>query len=358
MMPLIRAIIDTAALRHNLARVRELAPRSKVLAVIKANAYGHGSVPTAVALAGADGFAVARIEEGVALRAAGLRHRIVLLEGVFDADQMRQAAHHGFDLLVHAPEQLALLDAWRGDHVFATWVKVDTGMNRLGFKPAQFAGAVQRLQACPAVVGPSTLLTHLANADDRDQQRTRQQLELFERLTAGLPGERSIANSAGTIACAGARADWVRPGLMLYGVSPFEDSTGEQLGLKPAMRLETTVIAIKDVAPGEQVGYGGTWTATRPTRLAVAAAGYGDGYPRNTAAGTAVLVNEQPAVLVGRVSMDMITIDVTQLPRVLVGDPVLLWGPGVPVEQVARAAATIPYELVCGVSQRVHVDVR
>jgi alanine racemase len=358
MAPLIRAVIDTSALRHNLARVRELAPQSKVLAVIKANAYGHGSVPTAVALAAADGFAVARIEEGIALRAAGLRHRIVLLEGVFDADQMRQAAHHGLELLVHESGQLAMLDAWRGDHVFAVWVKVDTGMNRLGFKPGQFAGAVQRLLACPAVAGPLTLVTHLANADVRDDRRTRAQLELFERLTAGLPGERSIANSAGTIACAVARADWVRPGLMLYGVSPFEDSTAEDLGLRPAMKLETTVIAVKDVAPGEQVGYGGTWTATRPTRLAVAAVGYGDGYPRNTPDGTTVLVNDQPAGLVGRVSMDMITVDVTHLPRVLVGDPVLLWGPGVPVERVAKAAGTIPYELICGVSQRVHLDVR
>lgn len=358
MNPTIRAIIDTAALRHNLGRVRELAPRSKVLAVIKANAYGHGIVPSAVALAGADGFAVARLEEAVALRAAGLRHRIVLLEGVFGTDALRQAAHHGLDLCVHEAEQLAMLDAWRGDHVFSTWVKVDTGMNRLGFKPAQLPRSLARLSACPAVAKPFVLVTHLANADDRDDATTREQLELFARLTEGVAGERSIANSAGTLGWEASRADWVRPGLMLYGVSPFADTTGEALGLKPAMRLETSVIAVKEVAAGERVGYGGTWTAPRRTRLAVAAVGYGDGYPRNTGSGTLVLVNDQRAELVGRVSMDMITIDVTPLPRVLVGDPVVLWGPGAPVEAVARAAGTIPYELICGVSQRVHLDVR
>ncbi|MCU0977504.1 MAG: alanine racemase [Steroidobacteraceae bacterium] len=358
MNPTIRAVIDTAALRHNLGRVRELAPRSKVLAVIKANAYGHGSVPSAVALAGADGFAVARLEEAVALRAAGLRHRIVLLEGVFGTDGLRQAAHHRLDLCVHEPEQLAMLDAWRGDHEFSVWVKVDTGMNRLGFKPAQFPRALSRLSACAAVAKPLTLVTHLANADDRDDATTREQLDLFGRLTAGVPGERSIANSAGTLGWEASRADWVRPGLMLYGVSPFSDTTGQGLGLRPAMRLETTVIAVKDVEAGERVGYGGAWTAPRRSRLAVAAAGYGDGYPRNTPSGTPVLVNEQRAELVGRVSMDMITIDVTHLPRVLVGDVVVLWGGGVPVEQVARAAGTIPYELICGVSQRVHLDVR
>ncbi len=358
MSPTIRAVIDTAALRHNLARVREIAPHSRVLAVVKANAYGHGIVPAAVALAGADGFAVARLEEAVALRAAGLRQRIVLLEGVFDAAALRQAAHHGLDLCVHDAEQLAMLDAWRGDHVFAAWVKLDTGMNRLGFKPGQFPRALARLADCPAVAKPLTLVTHLANADDRDDATTREQLALFARLTEGVPGERSIANSAGTIGWEAAQADWVRPGLMLYGVSPFADCSAESLGLRAAMRLETSVIAVKEIAPGDRVGYGGVWTAQRRTRLAVAAVGYGDGYPRNTGSGTPVLVNEQRAALVGRVSMDMVTIDVTDLPRVLVGDPVVLWGGGVPVEDVARAAGTIPYELICGVSQRVHLDVR
>jgi alanine racemase len=358
MAPVIRAVIDTAALRHNLSRVRELAPRSKVLAVIKANAYGHGIVPTAVALAGADGFAVARLEEGTALRAAGLRHRVLLLEGVFGAEQLRQAADHDFEIMVHDPEQLELLEAHRADRPFRAWLKIDTGMNRLGFKPGQVPAALLRLDACASVAKPLTLVTHLACADETDGARTREQIELFARLVDGIPGERSIANSAGLINFAESHADWVRPGIMLYGVSPLPGRNAESLGLRPAMTLVSQVIALKQVGTGERVGYGGGWTAPQPTRLAIVAAGYGDGYPRNTASGTAVMVAGRRAELVGRVSMDMIAIDVTGLPPIAVGDPVALWGPGVPVEDVARAAGTIPYELVCGVSQRVHLDVR
>jgi alanine racemase len=358
MAPVIRAIIDTAALRHNLGRVRELAPRSRVLAVIKANAYGHGIVPTAVALAGADGFAVARLEEGIALRAAGLRHRVLLLEGVFGAEQLRQAADHDFDIMVHEPEQLDLLEAHRADRPFRAWLKIDTGMNRLGFKPGQVRAALTRLHACQGVAKPLTLVTHLACADEEDGARTREQVALFEQLVDGVPGDRSIANSAGLISCPGSRADWVRPGLMLYVVSPLPRQGAESLGLRPAMTLVSQVIALKQTEAGERVGYGGGWVAPRPTRLAIVAAGYGDGYPRNTASGTAVLVGGRRAETVGRVSMDMIAVDVTELPPVAVGEPVALWGPGVPVEDVAQAAGTIPYELVCGVSQRVHLDVR
>lgn len=358
MTPIIRAIVDTSALRHNLARVRDVAPASKVLAVIKANAYGHGIVPAAVALAAADGFAVARLEEGIALRAAGLRHRVLLLEGVFAAGELDQAAHHGFDVMVHDAAQLALLDHYRGDARFKAWLKIDTGMNRLGFRPEQVPGALARLEACTAIAGPLTLVTHLACADQPDGQVTRAQLDLFDRLTAGVPGERSIANSAATLCCARARCDWVRPGLMLYGVSPLPDRSAADLDLKPAMSLVTRVIAVKQLSPGERVGYGGEWRAERATRIAIAAAGYGDGYPRNTGSGAPLLVNGRRATLAGRVSMDMIAIDVTDLPAVSVGDPVTLWGDSVPVEDIARAAGTIPYELICNVSQRVHLDVR
>ena len=358
MMPIIRAIVDTSALRHNLARVRKVAPGSRVLAVIKANAYGHGIVPAAVALAGADGFAVARLGEATALRGAGLRHRILLLEGVFSADELAQAAHHDLDIMVHDATQLGLLEGERGDVRYNIWLKIDTGMNRLGFSPAQVPEALARLAACAAASRPLTLVTHLACADEPGGESTRAQLDLFDRLTAGVPGERSIANSAATIDCARARGDWVRPGLMLYGVSPFADRSAAELGLKPAMTLSTRVIALRQVAAGERVGYGGEWRAERPSRMAIAAAGYGDGYPRNTRSGTAVLVNGHRGTLAGRVSMDMIAIDVTDLPEVSVGDPVTLWGAGVPVEDVARAADTIPYELMCNISQRVHLDVR
>jgi alanine racemase len=358
MTPVVRAIVDSAALRHNLGRVRETAPGCPVLAVIKANAYGHGIVPAAVALAGADGFAVARLEEGIALREAGLAHRVLLLEGVFGPEQLRLAAHHGFDIMVHEPEQLALLEAADAGSRFRAWFKIDTGMNRLGFKPAQVPSALARLRACPAVAGAPTLVTHLADADAPDPARTLEQLRQFGALVGEQPGERSIANSAGLIGCEAARVGWVRPGLMLYGVSPFPEGDGEAIGLRPAMKLVTQVIAVKEIEPGERVGYGGIWQAGRRTRLAIAACGYGDGYPRNTVSGTPVRVGGGQAGIVGRVSMDMLAIDVTDLPPVPVGEEVLLWGPGLPVESVARAAGTIPYELVCGVSQRVHLDVR
>ncbi len=354
---MIRAVIDTAALRHNLSRVREIAPRSRVLAVLKANAYGHGIVAAATALTAADAFAVARPGEAGALRAAGIPHRIVLLEGVQCADELGEAAREDLELVVHQPEQLGLLEAWRGSHLFRVWLKIDTGMGRLGFRPGEFAAALKRLAGCGAVQQPVALMTHLAEAELRDNDRTRTQLECFDRVTAGLPGERSSANSAAMIGWPATRSEWVRPGLVLYGISPFAGTSGVDLGLRPAMTLESRVIAVRELATGGRVGYGGAWTARRATRMAVVAAGYGDGYMRNTASGTRVLVNGMPAQLAGRVSMDMLTIDVTDLGQVAPGDPVVLWGNGVPVETVAAAAGTIPYELVCRVGARVHYEV-
>jgi len=352
----IRAVIDTAALGHNLSRVRALAPGCRVLAVLKANAYGHGIAASARALAGADGFAVARLGEAVAMRAAGFRNRIVILAGVTSPEEMQCAAQNAIELVVHQPEQLALLEAWPGGHRFRIWLKIDTGMGRLGFRSGDVAAAVARLAHCSSVESPVLLMTHLAEAELRDSEFTRAQLRSFAQLTAGLPGERSIANSAGLIGWPAARADWLRPGLMLYGISPCADRSAADLGLRPVMRLESRVIAVKELAAGDRVGYGGAWIAPRRARIALAAGGYGDGYPRNAAAGTPVLVNEMPAPLAGRVSMDMLTIDVTELSRVAIGDPVVLWGRGVPVETVAAGAGTIPYELVCRVSERVPVE--
>jgi alanine racemase len=352
--PLIRATVDTAALRHNLARVRAAAPGARVMAVIKANAYGHGLVPAARALAATDGFAVARLEEGLALRAAGLANPILLLEGVFGAEQLAAAAAQRLELMVHSLEQLELLEGRAGTEVVAAWIKLDSGMNRLGFRAEQFAAAYERLRRVRNVAPDPTLVTHLASADDRDDPMTDEQLRVFAAATAGLSGERSIANSAALLARPDARGDWVRPGLMLYGLSPFAAGTGADLDLRPAMTLRTAVIAVKDVRAGETVGYGGTWRAGRHTRMAVVAAGYGDGYPRSLPSGAPVLVNGRRAPLIGRVSMDMLTVDVTDLGDVASGDPVVLWGAGLPVEEVAARAGTISYELVCGVSQRVH----
>lgn len=354
----IRSVIDTSALRHNLKAARERAAGARIMAVIKANAYGHGVLQSARALAEADGFAVARLDEGLALRTAGLTHRVLLLEGVFSADQVALAAQQHFELMVHSWEQLDLLDGYAGSDPIRAWIKVDTGMNRLGFRVEDFAAAQVRLAGNPRLDSPPALVTHLASADDRSDGKTEQQIELFNGVTQGLPGARSIANSAGLLAWPATRGDWVRPGLMLYGLSPFPGGTGRELGLRPAMSLQSEVIAVKRVKTGETVGYGGAWRAQRDTRIAVVAAGYGDGYPRSTASGAPVQVDGRRAPLVGRVSMDMITVDVTDLPPVSVGDPVVLWGEDVPAEEVARHAGTIAYELICGVSQRVAHEFR
>jgi alanine racemase len=357
--PMVSVTIDTGALRHNLEVIRKLAPRSRVMAVIKANAYGHGLVAAARALDAADAFAVARIDEGLALRAGGINKPIVLLEGVFDAEQLNAAAAADFELVIHSLEQIKLLEAASSEVGFKVWLKLDSGMNRLGFKGETFLAAHAALSASSALKGPVNLITHLASADMPELPTTAEQLMVFAAATRSLAGERSIGSSAAIIGFPDSQADWVRPGLMLYGLSPFRGSTGADHGLKPVMTLRSRILAVKDLAVGEQVGYGGEWTATRPTRLAIAAVGYGDGYPRSASSGTPVLVNGEHASLAGKVSMDMIAIDVTDLERLpAVGDPVVLWGEGLPVEEIAIWAETVPYTLVCGINQRVAVTLR
>jgi len=355
---LIRAVIDTHALRHNLGTIRERARGARVMAVVKANAYGHGLVPTALALAEADAFAVARLEEGLALRAEGITQPIVLLEGVFAPEHLLEAARHGFDLVVHDPLQIELLEEFSGPHRFILWVKIDTGMNRLGFRPEEFPAALERIQRLQPTPLEIRLLTHLARADDRDDAMTREQLAHFRSATQGLDYAISIANSAGLFGGVQLGCDWVRPGLALYGGSPFADRSGTALGLQPVMSLETSVIAIRHVPQGETVGYGGAWRAPRSSVIAIIAAGYGDGLARGLPSGTPILIDGRRAPLAGRVSMDMIAVDVSDLQDVRVGTPVVLWGVGLPVEEVARHAGTIPYELLCGVSQRVPLELR
>ena len=356
---MVSASVDTGALRHDLQIIRQQAPKSRVMAVIKANAYGHGLVNVARALDSADALAVARVEEGLALRDAGIKTPIVLLEGVLNREQLDAAMSAEFDLVVHAAEQIELLRAAPIGARVKVWLKLDSGMNRLGFKSAAFRAAHGTLSALPAVRAPVNLMTHLASADRPDLPATAEQLALFDTATRSLEGERSIESSAGLLSIPESQADWVRPGLLLYGVSPFEGSIGADHGLCPVMTLRSCVIAVKDVAVGEQVGYGGEWTAARPTRLAIAAVGYGDGYSRSLSSGTPLLVNGERAALAGRVSMDMIAIDVTDVKRPpKMGDPVVLWGEGLPVEVVAAAAKSNPYALLCGVSQRVATIVR
>ncbi len=361
---MIRAVVDTAALRHNLGTIRALAPGSKVMAVVKANAYGHGVIGAALALADADSFAVARIDEGIALRGAGVRSPIVLLEGVFDAEQLAEAARQRFELVVHDVSQIRLLEAHRDARRFVVWIKLDTGMNRLGFRPEAFADALARLRALAVPALELRAMTHLARADELAEGMTGEQVRTFEAALAQAgqsgPGRlaTSIGNSAGILGWPRAHGDWVRPGLALYGVSPFAANSAADHGLKPAMTLETTVLAVRVVKRGESVGYGATWRAQRDSTVAILAAGYGDGVPRCIENGTSVLIDGTRHQLVGRVSMDMIAADVTDTPRIVPGQRAVIWGEGMPVEELARMAGTIPYELLCGVSQRVPLELK
>jgi alanine racemase len=356
MTPAAFAHLDVEAAKHNLQQVKRYAPDKKIMAVIKANAYGHGMLQVAAALDAADSFAVARVDEGVRLRAAGIKHRITVLQGFVCGDELQLALKHQLDAVIHSPEQIAILQQQTsGENLLSIWLKMDTGMNRLGFKNTDFKTAYHALLTCPLVVKPINLITHFANADDLLDDKTRQQIELFNQTIKGLPGESSVANSAGIIGWPNVSSDWVRPGLMLYGCSPFAGKTGGDFGLKPVLSLHSRVIAVKTVSAGETIGYGGIWQCQTTTRVGVISIGYGDGYHRHTQSGAPVLVNDVRAPLIGRVSMDMITVNLNDQPHARPGDPVLLWGEQLPVEEIARYADTIPYTLLCGITQRVQI---
>lgn len=351
----IHATIHLGALKHNLGIARRHAGNAKVWAVIKANAYGHGLDAAARGLRHADSFAVASAEEGLAVRAAGLTQPVVLLEGAFAPDDIAIAAREGFELVVHSAQQLAMLEAFAGGPL-AFWLKVDTGMHRLGFRPEEARAAHALLQRHPLRRGSVGWMTHLARADEAGTPGVAEQLAAFTAF-ADIPGPRSIANSAATLAVPASHADWIRPGLALYGISPFAGRIGADEGLRPAMTFETNLIAVRAVRMGEPVGYGARWTAPEDGTIGIAAVGYGDGFPRHVPNGSLALVAGRPAALVGRVSMDMIALDLRGHPQVEVGAPVELWGAAAPIEQLARAAGMIPYELTCGVTQRVRHDV-
>ncbi len=357
------ARVHTGALRHNLAELERRAPGYRVMAVIKSNGYGHGLVAAASALDAADAFAVARMEEALRLREAGVDKPLVLLEGVFDAHDLALAMAHRLELVVHCPEQLRLLADAPAELPLPVWLKVDTGMHRLGIAPADVAEAVRALRAAPAVA-ELRLMTHFAQAERLDDGMTPAQIRALQAAADGFDGAVTLANSAAILGwkpdldalstdMPGLGPAWIRPGISLYGISPFPDGTGADLGLQPAMEFLSTLIAVKRVAAGERVGYGGRYRVERDMRLGIAAVGYGDGYPWCMPDGAPVLVGGHRAAIAGRVSMDMITVDVTELPDAAVGDEVVLWGRGLPVEEVARCAGTIPYELVCRVTERV-----
>jgi len=350
-----RARIDLQALRHNFSRVRQAAPASRIMAIIKANAYGHGTVETARALPDARAFGVACMEEAIALREAGFDRRIVLLEGLFAADDIDLISAYRLDVVVHHGSQLDLLERGRLIRPVDVWLKVDTGMNRLGFMPDSVAAVRARLAGI-AGVGNVRLMTHFACADDLFSDYTRKQLCRFSELAAQLPDECSLANSAGVLGWPDSHADWVRPGVMLYGSSPLLGKSASELDLRPVMTLTTRLIAVNPRRRGEPVGYGGDWSCPADTNIGVAAIGYADGYPRHASGGMPVLVNGKRVPLAGRVSMDMICLDLTSQPRAQVGDEVVLWGDGLPIDEVATMAGTISYELFCGVGRRVQFD--
>lgn len=348
------ALIDCEAARHNLQRIRAMAPESKIMAVVKANAYGHGIERMAPCLSEADAFAVASVDEALALRHLGVTHPIVLLEGIFCPSELPDVVEHRLELVVHSDEQIAMLKTHQGCHNLVIWIKVDTGMHRLGFAPSEVARVWHQLQGLSCLAQPLRLMTHFASSDEPDAPANTSQLNEFKQLLSYLPDPLavSLSNSAAIIHLPESHGDWIRPGIMMYGVSPSQTSIYD-LDLKPVMTLVTRVIAVKTVAAGESVGYGGSWQATQTTQLAIIAAGYGDGYPRHIPSGTQVLVNGMHAPIVGRVSMDMMSVDVSHLGQVEMGDPVVLWGKGLPIERLAQAANTISYELLCGVTKRV-----
>ncbi|MBL8265590.1 alanine racemase [Steroidobacter sp.] len=345
------ATIDAAALRSNLAVARKMAPRSRIIAVVKANGYGHGMIRVSRALADADGLGVARLSDAIVLREAGITQRILLLEGVFGAEQFALAAREHCEIVVHSPEQIDVLEQFAGSHRFVVWLKLNSGMNRLGFHIEEFAAAYARLHRCSSV-SLVRVMTHLAESEERGEV-TSKQLRLFDESVAPLGLERSVANSAAVISWPESHQDWVRPGLMLYGMSPMPNKTAADFGLRPAMTLSTHLIAVQNIGVGEAVGYNGIWRAQRPSRIGIAAIGYGDGFPRATRSGAPVLVGGKEAPIAGRVSMDMIAIDITDLPAAKSGDEVVVWGNGAPAERLAPYADTTCYELVCRVAQRV-----
>ncbi len=348
-----RALIDLKALRENHQWARQLTVGSKALAVVKADAYGHGAVQVAHALADqADGFAVACIEEALELRGSGIQQPILLLEGVFEPSELTLACTHALWITVHSQTQLEWLLSAGLDKPLNVWLKMDSGMHRLGFAPQDCLAAYAALAESPNV-NQIVLMSHYARADETDCPYSKTQRATFEALVADLPCQRSLANSAGLMAWSAGEGEWVRPGLALYGISPLTGSRALTTPLQPTMTLTSELIAVRELNGGETVGYGMHYVTPGMTRIGVVAMGYADGYPRAASNGTPVAVAGQRTQIIGRVSMDMLTVDLTHLPHAAVGDPVELWGPQIGIAEVASASQTIPYELLTRITRRV-----
>jgi alanine racemase len=348
----ITARIDLSALRHNLGVARRRAPNSRIWAVVKANAYGHGLERAAVGLAEADGLALVELDAAIRLRRSGEKRPILLLEGFFSPQELIPVVENGLSVVVHDLRQIAMLEKARIPARIPVYAKLNTGMNRLGFAEGEIRSALQRLRAC---AGEITLMTHFADADGN--RGIQWQLDSFNSATAGESLARCLANSAAILRYPEAHADWVRPGIMLYGCSPFPDESAEGLELKPAMTLSSELISVRDLSAGDSVGYGCTFTATDSMRVGVVACGYADGYPRHAPTGTPILVCGKRTRTLGRVAMDMLFADLSEIPEAGVGSPVTLWGEGLSADEVARSAGTVSYELLCALSARIPVTV-
>jgi alanine racemase len=341
-----RAVIDLQALRHNYQLARE-STGAKALAVIKADAYGHGAVRVAQALEGeANGFAVACIEEALELRAAGIRAPVLLLEGFFEADELALIAEHDFWCVVHSLWQVEAIEQAALAKPINVWLKLDSGMHRVGLHPTDFQPAYRRLLTT-GKVARIVLMSHFARADELDSPRSDEQLAIFEAARQGLSAEISLRNSPAVLGWPNIPSDWVRPGIMLYGATPFDQPQALADRLQPVMTLQSKVICVRELPAGEPVGYGGAFVAERPTRVGVVAMGYADGYPRQAPTGTPVWIDGQPSQLLGRVSMDMLCVDLTHLPGAGLGSDVELWGRNIRVSEVAARAGTIAYQILC-----------
>ena len=348
-----RAVIDLSACQHNLSVAKKTAPDSKCIAIIKANAYGHGMVQIAKSLTDADAFGVARIGEAVQLREAGITSPILLLEGFFSEEELNIVREYKIDAVIHNESQLQLLEKSKGDAITVI-IKVDSGMHRLGFDPKELKNIYQRLEKCTGINKPVKFMTHFSNADDKHDEQTLKQIDVFfQSLNDVSYDEISIANSAGILGWPQSHTNWNRPGIMLYGVSPFINSKAEDHNLKPVMTLSSQLISVKQLKKDDAIGYGGTYVCKKDMTVGIVAIGYGDGYPRHAKTGTPVLVNGKRCSLLGRVSMDMICVDLSEQDSAKVNDVVILWGKGLPVEEIAESSETIGYELLCGVTNRV-----
>jgi alanine racemase len=356
----LHAIIHLDAMQHNLARARACAPTARVWAVVKANAYGHGLERGMRGFVQADGLALIETENALRLRELGWVKPILLLEGIFDASDVPLLAEHNINSAVHCIEQVRMLEYTQLYRPIDVHLKMNTGMNRLGFRPGEYAAAYQRLRAIPGIRN-ITLMTHFANADELEHPRLSiaEQVRRFREGAEGLEGQRSLSNSGGVLHQAALvkelHNDWVRPGVMLYGGTPGGGVSAAAYGLLPTMTLKSEIIGIQQLEQGDTVGYGSRFVAPGPMTVGVVACGYADGYPRHAEQGTPVLVDGVRTTLVGRVSMDMMTVDLTPVANAHVGSKVTLWGDGLPVDEVAQAAGTIGYELMCALAPRVRV---